>query len=140
MEAKRLRSDFQMETSAQCLWKGDRNVLIGKDHTSFMLCIELWRAHDELGELLSVEYRLMEIVEEAYPQAVEKRGIDPGHEVLQIFVDPLELPRSESGEESACLRKWTSGFPARATSKGFENKGEIFEPGRHGEASGHRLG
>jgi hypothetical protein len=73
----------------------------------FIECLKPCRAPHELGELWNVEYELME---EGYPDGVKQRGIDPGHEVLQVFADPLELKTSESGEDGACWRRWTSAF------------------------------
>ena len=74
----------------------------------FIECLKPCRAPHELGELWNVEYELME---EGYPDGVEQRGIDPGHDVVQVFADPLELKTSESGEDGACWRRWTSAFP-----------------------------
>jgi hypothetical protein len=50
-------------------------------------------------------------MEEGYRQGLELWGIDLGHEVLQVFADPLECQRGESGEENACERRWTSAIP-----------------------------
>ena len=55
-----------------------------------------WCAIDKLHELWHVEY---DIIEEYYIQVVELRGIDAGHEVLQIFADSLETKQYESGED-----------------------------------------
>jgi hypothetical protein len=41
------------------------------------------------------------IIEEDYVQGVESRGIDAGHEVVQIFGDPLEGEISENGKDRA---------------------------------------
>ena len=35
-------------------------------------------------------------------QVVQFRDIDPGHKVLQIFVDSDEVQLGENGEEIAC--------------------------------------
>jgi len=43
------------------------------------MCLEHWRATDELGELWSVE---RELIEERDMQVIESRSIDPCHEVL----------------------------------------------------------
>jgi len=59
-------------------------------------------------------------VEEGYFQVVEKRGVDPSHEVLQIFTNPFELKLSESREESACWQRRTTAFLVWARSRGFE--------------------
>jgi hypothetical protein len=42
---------------------------------------------DESDQLWCVEY---DIVEKGYRQVVKLRGIDAGHEVVQIFAGPLE--------------------------------------------------
>jgi hypothetical protein len=60
---------------------------MGKNNTRFIVSLELWCTTDEPGELWSVEKELME---EGYRQALELWGIDLGHEVLQVFADPLE--------------------------------------------------
>jgi hypothetical protein len=57
------------------------------------VCPELGRASDELGELGSVEYKLKE---ELDVQDVEVRGIDPGHEILQVFANPRKPHFSKS--------------------------------------------
>ena len=98
---------------------------------------ELWRAADEPGELWSIEYQLME---EDCTEVMEKRSIDPGHKVFQIFTNPCKPKHSQNGEESACRRRWLSVIPVRATSRGFESQDETLEPGQHGETSDHRLG
>ena len=59
-----------------------------------------WCVTDKPCELWSVDYQLME---ECYWQRVEKRCIDPGNEVLQIFIDSIEAQLGEDGEEGACL-------------------------------------
>ena len=51
---------------------------------------------DESGQLWCVEY---DIIEKVYSQVVELRRIDAGHEVVQIFADPLELKICETGED-----------------------------------------
>jgi hypothetical protein len=59
----------------------DSNIM--KEHACFTECLECRRATDEFGEVWSIE---IDLIEESYIQAVESRGIDAGHEVLQIFV------------------------------------------------------
>jgi len=65
------------------------SVPFGKDQTNLWLMVrpESCYATDELGELWSVEYELME---EGYGQLTELRGINSGHEILRIFADPSE--------------------------------------------------
>jgi hypothetical protein len=66
------------------------------------------------------------------------RGIDAGHEVLQVFVDPLKLKKSESGEDRKCRH----GRMSASSGKGewrFEFEGKLCESGQCGEASDHRL-
>ena len=74
-----------------------------------------------------------------YYQLVEQRGIDPGHEVLQIPADLKNPQLGESGEESACFRRgrWVL---ASLTWKGLKFNFESFKPSHHGEVSDHLLG
>ena len=58
---------------------------------------------DELDQLCYVEY-----IEKGYIQLIELRGIDAGHEVLQIFADPSVIKRCENGEDRACRGRGTS--------------------------------
>lgn len=58
-----------------------------KGDTSLITCPESWRAPDESVEFLGIEAN---IIEEPWQQLVESRGIDPRHEVLQIFLEPIE--------------------------------------------------
>ena len=59
-----------------------------------------------------------------YAADVKLRGIDPGYEVLQVFVGAFEKKTPENGESSA-HRRWTSAIlirgrnaQARSTRKG----------------------
>jgi len=70
-------------------------------------------------------------------QILEQRGIDPGHDVLQITANPFEPQVSESGEESARHRRQ---IRFRVTMRGFESNNEFLEPRQRGEASDHGLG
>jgi hypothetical protein len=65
-----------------------------------------------LGEVRSVE--INESVK-GHRQVAESRGVDVGHEVVQIFADPMELEVSESREDRACWRRrrFVSQFPDR---------------------------
>jgi hypothetical protein len=78
-------------------------------------------------------------MEEGYLQVVEKRGINPGYKLVQIFPDPFEVQVSKDGKEDASLWRRTSTTPVRATLRGFEFNGETFETGQRGQASDHRL-
>jgi len=64
-----------------------------------------------MGELWSVEYELME---EVYLKGVEERGIDPRHEILQIFADTNKYEMSESREDGVCGGTRMSAFPVGA--------------------------
>jgi hypothetical protein len=108
-----------------------------KDETRLIVFPECWRATDELVEFWSGE---VNIVEERDRQQVESRGIDPGHKVLQVFVDPFERKPRESGKDRASWRRWTSCFLVRTRLRGVEAKAKVFEAGQQGEASDHRLG
>jgi hypothetical protein len=79
-------------------------------------------------------------MEEGYLQIFEYRGIDPGHEVLQIFIGSSEVQLGEGGEDGACLRGRTSAVPLRERWRGFEPNGETFEVAQRREASDDRFG
>jgi hypothetical protein len=44
-------------------------------------------------------------MEEGYTDSVKQRGIDPGHNVLQVLRDPLELKTSENREDCVCRQR-----------------------------------
>ena len=50
------------------MWNRDPNAPIGKEHARFIVCHKPWGAIDEVRELRSVEYQ---IIEQGYPQLVE---------------------------------------------------------------------
>jgi hypothetical protein len=116
-----------------------QSVVTMKDETRLIVFPECWRATDELVEFWGVE---VNIIEERDLQQVESRGIDPGHKVLQVFVDPFEPKLGESGKDRyrASWRRWTSAFLVRTRLRGVESKDKSFEAGQQGEASDHRLG
>ena len=58
-----------------------------KSNKGFFECSRRRCATDELDELWRVEHG---IIREGYVQGVELRGIDAGHEVLQVFADAFE--------------------------------------------------
>jgi hypothetical protein len=51
--------------------------------------------------------------EKGHRQVEKSRGIDVGHEVLQIFTNPIEFKVSESREDRAYWRRWRSAFLVR---------------------------
>jgi hypothetical protein len=108
-----------------------------KDEVRLIVFPERWRATDELVEFWGVE---VNIIEECNQQLVESRGINPGHKVLQVFVDPFEPKKSESGKDRVSWRRWTSAFLVRTRLRGVEGKAKFFKAGQQGEASDHRLG
>jgi hypothetical protein len=112
--------------------KPDQGVVIMKDETRLIICPESWRATDELVELWGVI-----IIKEHYRQPVESRGIDPGHKVLEVSVDPFKPKLGESGEDRASWVKRTSAFLVRRRLRGPEMKVKFFEAGQHGETSDH---
>ena len=57
-----------------------------------------WYARDELGELDCVE---CDSIEKDYLQHAELRGIDVGHEIVQVFADPFEQQLCENGKDRA---------------------------------------
>ena len=92
---------------------------------------------DESDQLWGVEYYINEKV---YIQMVDLGGIDAGHEVVQIFADPLERKICENGEDRACRGRGTSACLVRARSRGFKLKQKISEAGQGGEGHDHRFG
>jgi hypothetical protein len=88
-----------------------------KGEMRVVVCPECWRATDELVEFWGVE---VNVIEERDRQQLESGGIDPGHKVLQVFVDPFEPKRSESGKDRASWRRWTSAFLVRTRLRGIE--------------------
>jgi hypothetical protein len=52
--------------------------------------------------------RVVEVhfIEEGYGKVEQSRGIDSGHEILQIIGDPTELKTGESREDRVCRRRW----------------------------------
>ena len=103
----------------------------------FVRCSQHWCVTDESDQLWCVEY---DIIEKGYIQMVELRGIDAGHEFVQVSADPLEQKTGENGEDRACLWRGTPACPVRERSRGLKSKGEIFESGQGGEGSDHRFG
>jgi len=61
-------------------------------------------------------------MEEKYIKVVELWGIDPGHNVLQIFAHAFEIKICKSGKDSACGRRRTSAFSERTGLRGLEFK------------------
>ena len=61
-------------------------------------------------------------MEEGYMEAVEFRGIDPGHDVLQIVANAFKIEICESGKDKARGRRRTSAFSVRAGSRRLESK------------------
>ena len=59
---------------------------------------ECWCTIDELGESWAVE---IDLIEERYIRVDESRGVDTGHEVLQIFGNAFEMKSVESGKDKA---------------------------------------
>src|SRR5580698_2705657 len=107
------------------------NARVVKDHTGFVIFLELWCVTDELGKLGGVGN---ELVGKGYRQGIQQRGIDPNHEIFQIFVDPIELQLGKSGEESACWWRRRSVFDDRERFRGFEIKDKCFKSCQRGEA------
>ena len=67
-----------------------------KGYPCFIGCLECRRATDASGKEWSIE---TDLIEESYIQAAESRGIDAGHEVLQIFAEPFKPKRRKSRED-----------------------------------------
>jgi hypothetical protein len=61
-------------------------------------CLERWCAIDKSDELSGVKY---DLIEKGYTQPVELRGIDTGHEVLQVIAGLFERKRCEDREDRA---------------------------------------
>jgi hypothetical protein len=90
-----------------------------------------------LGESWAVK---IDFVEKSYIHFVELRGVDVGHEFLQIFGNAFESKFVESREDRAFWGRQTWNFPVRARLRGLESKGKGFETGQSAEESGHRSG
>jgi len=71
---------------------------------------------------------------------VEERGIDPGHEVFQVFTDTFEFEICESGKDSACQWRRMSVFRVRARLGRLEFEDKSFELCQRGEAGDDLLG
>jgi hypothetical protein len=108
-----------------------------KDNTCFIGYVQSWCSTDELSNLRGVE---IDLIEENYVQVAESRGIDAGHEVIQIFADSSELKIRESEKDRACRRRRSLTFPIRVRLRGLESEGKSFEAGQRGEAGDHHLG
>ena len=67
-----------------------------KNKMGLMICPECWRATDEMVEFWGVD---VDVIEELCRKAGEPRGIDPGHEFLQVFDQPREPKYREGGED-----------------------------------------
>ena len=91
---------------------------------------------DKSGELWCDEY---DIIEEGYIQASESRGINTGHEDLQVFTTPSERKIVENREGSAYRGRRTLAFLVRERSRKSKFKAKSFKAGQCGDASGHRL-
>jgi hypothetical protein len=63
-------------------------------------------------------------MEELYTHGGKQRGVNSGNEVLHVLVVAIEVKASESREDSACERRWMSGFSESvgAKSRGLELK------------------
>jgi hypothetical protein len=71
-----------------------------------------------------------------YAADFKLRSIDPGYEVLQVFVGAFEKKTPENRENST-HRRWTSAILIRASLIESESKGEMLKPGQRGKASDH---
>jgi hypothetical protein len=80
-------------------------------NAGFFGCSQPWCAADELDELRCVEY---DVIEKGYMQVAESRGIDVGHEVVQVFAVPFEVKICKDREDRACRGWRRSGCPVRA--------------------------
>jgi hypothetical protein len=63
-----------------------------------------------------------EVEEESHVELVEYGSIDAGKEVFRIISHALKVKVGESGEDNACLWRWTWLVGAR--SRRFESKGK----------------
>ena len=68
--------------------KQELNFVISKPEMHLIICTECWCVTDELVEFWSVE---INIFKEHGQKLVKSRGIDLGHEALQVFADSFEL-------------------------------------------------
>jgi hypothetical protein len=77
-----------MVRSLRLKWtKPDLGFVTMKDETRLIICVECWRATDELVEFRGVE---VNIIEELCQQPVESRGVDLGQKFLQVFIYTFE--------------------------------------------------
>ena len=91
--------------------------MIGEDNASLNGWLDIWCASDELGELWSVEYELME---EHYMYDVQSRRIDSGDEDLRVFTGPFKPKINEGEGDRTRGRMWTPGLQERARSREIE--------------------
>jgi hypothetical protein len=69
------------------------------------------------------------LIDKYYIQGGELRGVNVGHEVLQVSAVPFKPKLHESREDGACRGKRTPGVRSRR----FEFKFEGSEAGQRGE-------
>jgi hypothetical protein len=74
---------------------------------------------DELDEFWWAKF---DLIEKAYIQRAESRGIDLGDEDLQVFADPFEIQLCENWKDGAFRRRPMSACPVRVRSRGLESK------------------
>ena len=104
-----------------------------------MGCIKDFCATEEVAEEWNVEF---EFLEEGHFDAVE-RGINSGHDVLQVPAIAGDGKVGESGEDYAWERRGTLTCSVGPKLRGFdmmELKVKRFQPCQSGKDGDHRLG
>jgi hypothetical protein len=99
-------------------------------------CFQRWRATDKLDQLWRVEY---DIIEEGYRLFIELRGINAGHQVVQVPADPFEPKICENGKGRACRGRLPLHCRVKVISRGLEFKRKSFDAGQRGEGTDHCL-
>ena len=59
---------------------------------------ESWRTINESGESCTIK---IDLIKETYLHLVELRGVDVGHELLQIFGNSIETKFGKNGKDGA---------------------------------------
>ena len=88
-----------------------------KGDTGTLEFFQPWCATDEFDEFRCAG---LDLIEEAYEERAESRGIDLSHKILKVCANPFELQRCKNGEDTACRGRRTSAV--RARSRGLKMK------------------
>jgi len=100
-------------------------------------CLEPFCVTYKPAKLWDIE---VEVHEKYDVEAIEKRGIDSGQEVLQTLMNAFKCEFVENGEGKPCGWRQRSVCCVGARSRGTEFKMKGFESGHHYQGSDHRVG